>query len=73
MEIMGTNEFGHLILKYNDNIRYWNVLCIELDNIKYHDYSKRRTEMDMIKTKELLNNNVNFIRIRTNESGGYYE
>ena len=44
-------------------------MCIELHGTKYHDYSKRRVEKDMIKTKALLNNNINFLRIRTNESG----
>lgn len=63
------HPWTHVDFVIYDKVTYKNVLCIELDGTKYHDYSKRRVEKDMIKTKVLINNNINFLRIRTNESG----
>ncbi len=62
------HPWTHVDFVIYDKITYKNVLCIELDGTKYHDYSKTRVEKDIIKTKALTNNGINFLRIRTNES-----
>ena len=44
------------------------VLCIEVDGTRYHDYAKVQKEHDDIKTRILQANNINILRLKTNES-----
>lgn len=66
-----THPWTHVDFVIYDKITYRNILCIELDGTKYHDYNISQVEKDKIKTKVLEKNGVNFIRIRTNQSNEY--
>ena len=52
-----------------DKITFKPVLCIEVDGTKYHDYDKVQVKHDLIKTRILEANNINIIRLKTNQSG----
>lgn len=58
----------HIDLVIYDKITFKPKLCIEVDGTKYHDYSKKQKLHDQIKTSVLLRNNINIIRLKTNES-----
>jgi hypothetical protein len=51
-----------------DKITYKPKLCIEVDGTSYHDYSSKQIEHDEIKTRVLKNNNINILRLKTNQS-----
>ena len=52
-----------------DKITHKPALCIEVDGTKYHDYAKVQIEHDYIKTRVLQKNNINILRLKTNQSG----
>lgn len=52
-----------------DKISHKLVLCIEVDGTKFHDYDKIRIEHDEIKNRALKANNINILRLKTNQSG----
>ena len=52
-----------------DKISHKPVLCIEVDGTKFHDYDKIRIEHDEIKNRALKANNINILRLKTNQSG----
>ena len=58
----------HLDFVIYDKITFKPVLCIELDGTTYHDYSSRQINHDNIKTRVLEQNNLQFLRLKTNES-----
>ena len=51
-----------------DKITYKPKLCIEVDGTRYHDYYSKQIEHDEIKTRVLENNNINILRLKTNQS-----
>lgn len=51
-----------------DKITYKPKLCIEVDGTSYHDYYSKQIEHDEIKTRVLKNNNINILRLKTNQS-----
>ena len=51
-----------------DKITFKPILCIEVDGTKYHDYAKIQIEHDKIKTRILEANNINILRLKTNQS-----
>ena len=52
-----------------DKISLKPILCIEVDGTRYHDYAKVQKEHDKIKTRILESNNINILRLKTNQSG----
>lgn len=63
-----THPKTHVDFVVFDKITYKPVLCIEVDGTKYHDYAPRQIRNDKIKTRILEANNINLLRLRTNES-----
>lgn len=63
------NYKTHVDFVIFDNITMKPVLAIEVDGCKYHDYSKKQIEHDIIKDKVLKQNDIKILRLKTNQSG----
>ena len=63
------NYKTHVDFVIFDNITMKPILAIEVDGCKYHDYSKKQVEHDIIKDKVLKQNDIKILRLKTNQSG----
>ena len=68
-EIYDFTDKTHVDFVIFDKISHKPVLCIEVDGTKFHDYDKIRIEHDEIKNRALKANNINILRLKTNQSG----
>ncbi|MGD9678981.1 MAG: DUF2726 domain-containing protein, partial [Vulcanibacillus sp.] len=63
-----THPKTHVDFVIFDKITKKPVLCIEVDGVKYHDYSIKQLIHDEIKTKVLALNGLALLKLRTNQS-----
>lgn len=52
-----------------DKISHKPILCIEVDGTRFHDYNKAQIRHDEIKNRALKANDINILRLKTNQSG----
>jgi very-short-patch-repair endonuclease len=62
------NPWTHVDFLISNTVTKETVLVIEVDGVSFHEQSKHQSTNDEIKDRALALNNVEFIRLKTNQS-----
>jgi hypothetical protein len=63
-----TNNLTHIDFLIYNSLTKENILAIEVDGVKYHEQNEKQTLRDGIKDKALIQNGIDIMRLKTNNS-----